>query len=598
MRNFSKLGINVLGRTSGKIKTTCPWCSGNRKHPNDKSLSVNLDTGLYKCHNCQVSGYVPDEDELRRKQQEREERRQRYLEREHRNGRYKLPAFNEKGLDIPPQFLTYLTEQRGITLHTLRQFRVTVERHQIAGTEKQAIVFNYFEQGVLINQKYRTLEKQFAMYPNAELIPYNVDSLLDADTCCICEGEIDAMTLVQCGFNATISVPSGGMANLSWMDRFVESHFDDKRSIILCMDADTVGRRLQAELSRRLGEERCRVVRWSEGCKDANDELMQHGAESVRRCVNAAEELPMSGTFTATDTAQELRSLFINGMQHGADTGWSNLDEKVSFEPGRFVVVTGRPGEGKSEWIDELVLRLCIRHEWRIAYFSPENMPIILHQRKLVEKLTGYPFEPAKHMTDELYQRCTDWLSDNVTHILPDDEDGYTLDNILKVARQLVARRGVRILVLDPLNRIEQKLEQGQTELQYLSSLLNRLVRFAQQQRVLVILVAHPRKVNRNERDGRKRRVEMNDINGSADFGNKADYCFIVDRDDDVPITTVYIDKVRFKHLGNRGEARFHYDILTGRYVPATVQAIPDPLTHELQYIVKSDFRNFNVRWI
>jgi twinkle protein len=282
----------------------------------------------------------------------------------------------------------------------------------------------------------------------------------------------------------------------------------------------------------------------------------------------------MNGTFTAADTADELHSLFINGMQHGADTGWSNLDEKVSFEPGRFVVVTGRPGEGKSEWIDELVLRLCQRHEWRIAYFSPENMPIILHQRKLAEKLTGFPFEPAKHMTEELYEQVTHWLADNVTHILPEDEDGYTLDNILTIARQLVARRGVRILVLDPLNRIEQKLEQGQTELQYLSSLLNRLVRFAQQHRVLVILVAHPRKVNRNEHDGRRRRVEMNDINGSADFGNKADYCFVVDRNDDIHMTTIYIDKVRFKHLGNRGAVRFRYDVLSGRFTAVTAEAV------------------------
>lgn len=597
MRNFSKLGINVLGRTSGKIKTICPWCSETRSNKTDKSLSVNIDTGLYKCHHCQVSGFVPDEDELRRREQEREARKKRYLE--GRTGsKYKRPVWNPDGENLPPAVLTYFNDQRGISLHTLRLLHVSAERHQIEGKEQLAIAFNYWEQGQLVNQKYRTLDKKFAFTAGAELIPYNIDALLGEPTCCICEGEIDALTLIQCGYPATISVPNGGNANLSWMDRFVESHLDDKLSITLCMDADAVGRRLQAELSRRLGAERCRVVRWSDGCKDANEELMRHGAESVRRCVEAAEELPMSGTFTATDTADELRSLFINGMQHGAETGWTNLDEKVSFEPGRFAVVTGRPGEGKSEWIDELVLRLCLRHEWRIAYFSPENMPIILHQRKLAEKLTGYPFEPAKHMTDELYERVTGWLSENVTHILPEDEDGYTLDNILTVARQLVARRGVRILVLDPLNRIEQKLEQGQTELQYLSSLLNRLVRFAQQHRVLVILVAHPRKVNRNEHDGRRRRVEMNDINGSADFGNKADYCFVVDRNDEVRLTTVYIDKVRFKHLGNRGEVRFHYDVLTGRYVPAQVQTLTDPQTHEVHPTVQPDWRNFNQRWV
>ena len=185
------------------------------------------------------------------------------------------------------------------------------------------------------------------------------------------------------------------------------------------------------------------------------------------------------------------------------------------------------------------------------------------------------------------------WLADNICHILPPDDE-YTLDNILTVARQLVARRGVRILVCDPLNRIEQRLEAGQTELQYISSVLNRLVRFAQQHRVLVILVAHPRKVNRSNLDGRQRRVEMNDINGSADFGNKADYCFIVDRDDPQRCTHIHIDKVRFKYLGNRGEVHFHYDLLSGRYVPCELQ--PDP--SGVGKVVKPDWRWFNMRWV
>lgn len=116
-------------------------------------------------------------------------------------------------------------------------------------------------------------------------------------------------------------------------------------------------------------------------------------------------------------------------------------------------------------------------------------------------------------MTEALYSRTTRWLTDNVTHILP-DSGSYTVDCILEKARQLVRRRGVRILVVDPLNRIDQQLEPGQTELQYITSLLNKLSRFALQHKCLVILVAHPRKVNRNTTNGELRRVEMNDING------------------------------------------------------------------------------------
>ena len=72
------------------------------------------------------------------------------------------------------------------------------------------------------------------------------------------------------------------------------------------------------------------------------------------------------------------------------------------------------------------------------------------------------------------------WLAANVTHILPGTE-ACTIDHILEKARQLVYRRGVRILVIDPLNRLDQQLEPGQTELMYITSLLGKLGRFAAQ---------------------------------------------------------------------------------------------------------------------
>ena len=61
----------------------------------------------------------------------------------------------------------------------------------------------------------------------------------------------------------------------------------------------------------------------------------------------------------------------------------------------------------------------------------------------------------------------------------------------------------------------------------------------------------------------------MNDINGSANFGNMADFCFTVDRNDGKEIVTIYIDKVRFKHLGSANTcAKFVYNRINGRYWP------------------------------
>ena len=54
---LTALGI-VLKRSSGVVKTTCPKCSHTRKKKTDPCLSVDIDKGVYKCHNCDWKGGV------------------------------------------------------------------------------------------------------------------------------------------------------------------------------------------------------------------------------------------------------------------------------------------------------------------------------------------------------------------------------------------------------------------------------------------------------------------------------------------------------------------------------------------------------------
>lgn len=242
------------------------------------------------------------------------------------------------------------------------------------------------------------------------------------------------------------------------------------------------------------------------------------------------------------------------------------MDKICTYERRRNIIVTGTPGAGKSEWVDELVLRLCLRHQWKIGFFSPENIPIVYHLRKLIEKLTGHRFQNGCGMTEGLLARSEEFLTENVSHISL--KGNATPDRVLAKARELVVRRGCRIFVFDPLNRFDHEPAPGQTETQYISNLLNKFTEFATQYNCLLILVAHPRKMNRNPTTGATPRVEMYDINGSADFYNKADYGIVVERDKEIGITRVYVDKVKFKHLGVGGVATFVYDPVNGRYLP------------------------------
>lgn len=588
MRNFASYQVDVRHRTSGVIKTFCEKCRSQRRDKRDRSLRVNIDTGHCHCYHCGADFYVPDEGEERRKAEQKAEARMRRAASV--PAHFRRPVFDASKTTLSEATERWLVETRCIPQSVIAALRITEQEEFMpqSGAKERCVCFNYFENGELVNTKFRSGAKHFKMVQGAELIPYNIDSILHQPSCIIHEGELDAASTLAAGFTSVISVPAGANSNLSWLDRFIETHFEDKREIIIAVDTDAAGLKLREELVNRLGAERCRVVSYAPGCKDANEHLQQFGVESLRIAIQQAAEIPLEGVFTAADLHADMRALFDNGFGPGADTGWEEMDKLCTYERRRLLVASGVPGAGKSEWIDELVLRLCLRHQWKIAFFSPENVPIVYHLRKLTEKLTGYRFQNGCGMTEALLARSEEFLSENVCHIAL--KSSATPDRVLAKARELVVRRGCRIFVFDPLNRFDHTPEPGQSETQYLSNLLNKFTEFATQCNSLVVLVAHPRKMNRNPVTNVTPRPELYDINGSADFNNKADYGIIVERDKAVGVTRVYVDKVKFKHLGVGGVATFVYNPVNGRYLPC--EESHDPAVPADQRIMNTIYDN------
>ena len=566
MRNFANYQVDIRHRTSGVIKTICNQCLPTRHNKRDRSLRVNIDTGHCHCYHCGADFYVPDDTEEREKAERQAARKRRAAAVVPQH--FQRPVFDASKTTLSDATERWLVETRCIPQSVIAELRITEQEEFMPqfGAKERCVCFNYFEGGQLVNTKFRSGKKHFKMVQGAELIPYNIDSLIGQTSCIIHEGELDAASSIAAGFKGVISVPAGANSNLSWLDRFMETHFEDLEEIIIAVDTDSAGIRLRDELVNRLGAERCRVVAYGPDCKDANEHLVKYGLESLRIAIEQAVEVPLEGIFTAADLHGDLRALFDNGFGPGAETGWEEMDKICTYERRRNIIVTGTPGAGKSEWVDELVLRLCLRHQWKIGFFSPENIPIVYHLRKLIEKLTGHRFQNGCGMTEGLLARSEEFLAENVSHISL--KGNATPDRVLAKARELVVRRGCRIFVFDPLNRFDHEPAPGQTETQYISNLLNKFTEFATQYNCLLILVAHPRKMNRNPTTGATPRVEMYDINGSVDFYNKADYGIVVERDKEIGITRVYVDKVKFKHLGVGGVATFVYDPVNGRYLP------------------------------
>ena len=379
----------------------------------------------------------------------------------------------------------------------------------------------------------------------------------------ITEGEMDAMSFFECGRHDVVSVPNGANSNLDYLDNYIEEYFDDKETIYIASDTDTKGVILKDELIRRFGAERCRVLEYGEGCKDANEHLIKYGRESLLKCLADAPEIKLEGVFSVSDFEQSLDALFEHGMQKGVTIGHDNFDRLCSFETKRLCIVTGIPGSGKSEFIDEIAERLNMRYGWRFAYFSPENAPLAYHASKLIEKFTGKKFG-KETLTFGEYRQVKEHLEQNFFFIAPKQD--YRVVTILERAKFLVRRKGIKALVIDPYNRLEDESE-GQNETKYISRLLDKLTNFAQMNDILIILMAHPTKQPKNK-DGIIEAPTLYDISGSANFFNKADFGIVVHRNRLENTVEVHIQKVKFRHLGECGTALFKYNLNNGRYTP------------------------------
>ncbi len=554
MKNYSDFGIEIpLGRTSGNIKVLCPHCHDQRKNKRDKSLSVNLDKGVWQCHYCQWKGTIhigERNTDSPRKQYRRPTPRP-------------ITALSRK--------LVEWFNKRGISEWVLERMRINEGMQFMPqdGKQMNTVQFNYYLNNELINVKYRTGSKHFMLESGAELIPYNLDAITGQPECIITEGEMDCLSFVEIGKPYCISVPNGANANLSYLDDFVDGWFEDKETIYIAVDTDKKGLLLRDELIRRFGSERCRIVTYGDDCKDANEHLQKYGKESLERCLKEAKEVKVDGVFTLADYEEDLDAIYQNGLQKGFLVGHPNFDALCSFETKRLAVVTGIPGSGKSEFIDEMCVRFNIFYNFKVAFFSPENVPLAYHGVKIIEKLCGKRLqsvdERGENIQPQEYKHAKEYYQDNFFHILPEDE--YTIENVLNKAKYLVRKRGIRILVIDPFNRLENEQKGHESETQYISRVLDKLTNFAQQNDVLVFLMAHPTKIKKDVNGGIP---TLYDINGSANFYNKADFGIIVhrERDENKNYTIVRVEKVKFRHLGQPGEAYFKFNAINGRYIP------------------------------
>ena len=546
----------------------CPACSGERKKKNEKTLSITVkpDAIVYLCHHCGVHGGV---------------KRKAFYEDYMVENVTKIPTQLNYNVDLIKEFFN----NRGVELGDLNDLpAMTTGEKFLAGENQPAIGFIYGSREAPEAIKWRAVNGKAFSCEGAPRSFYGVNKLEQSDDeLIIVEGECDVIALASVGIKA-VSCPNGAPAKVSnkrvspeedgkfsyiWEER---ERIERCKKIILGTDSDQAGEALAEEIARRVGRAKCWRVHFPAEVKDGNDAVRELGGDQTRELFKNAQPVPLSGVYGATDYLDSVKEIYKNGTGRGASTGIPSIDELFTVAEGQLSIVTGMPSSGKSEFIDQLMINLAKNESWKFAVCSFENPPH-MHIAKLAEKVSGNPFYEglSPRMTEEELEEAVGFIDDHFVFLESKDGGMATVESIIDRAKQAVMRLGIRGLVIDPYNYIEQT---GAEEHNSISTMLTKITSFAKAHGIHVWFIAHPQKMYPRE-DGSYAVPKGMNISGSAAWFAKADLGVTVHRGEDS--VEIHCWKSRFKWVGQQGVAHLKYDISNGRY--SEYVAAPKPMS-------------------
>tara|TARA_R100001086_G_scaffold184738_1_gene103236 strand:+ start:235 stop:1704 length:1470 start_codon:yes stop_codon:yes gene_type:complete len=450
--------------------------------------------------------------------------------------------------------------RRKISPETLRAMNVGGEIISFGDANKISIIFNYLDNaGQIVNWKARSLhDKVFRQVSGGTQQFYNQAAVLQGplDEVYIVEGEMDALALIEAGIPAdsVLSVVGGAPANASenpqdakrygYMIDACSQGLSQCKRFIIVTDNDDPGRHLRADIATILGVASCHWVDWPPDIKDANDALIQWGAEGLSLYLReAVKEYPISGIFRLSEIPEP--------PQMTLWSGWLEWENRLKISPTCLSIMSGWPGHGKSHLSQQLWAQIVRRYDIRVALMSMETREKPFVRRNLRSAYWG---KLEMEMSDAEKKEADDWIEDHFLFIHhPQNSPGF--EWLCDAVNNAYARYGISAASIDPWNMIVPSYNSSkETETSWIGSCLDKCTYLAKACNLHLQILAHPAKPLGA---GVREQITYSSIAGSQHWANKADQVMSIHRDkftDDYgarnTAARLIVHKSRYEELG------------------------------------------------
>lgn len=252
-------GLEYRIQAGQAVLKVCPFCGDQKSH-----FYMDQDGGAFYCHKCQERGnlatlkkHYGDFNQERNRMNQSHAKQQGSVRQafEDKDAPSIMPD-EKKATEAHERLLSdkdavrYITETRGISIETVKAFKIGLEIDKARG---QWLTIPHYFKEKLVNIKSRSLppaEKTFRRVKDCRSVLFNGDVIeAHGDEIYITEGEIDALTLWDQGIKNAVGITTGaGSFDPEWIDRL-----QAVKKIILCYDPDEAGQKGAKEAARRLG---------------------------------------------------------------------------------------------------------------------------------------------------------------------------------------------------------------------------------------------------------------------------------------------------------------------------------------------------------
>lgn len=430
------------------------------------------------------------------------------------------------------------------------------------------VVFEYRnELGEHLANKYRKTKKSegpkmwFEKGTNVNTL-FNMDKINISEPLLITEGEFDCLSVIESGFKNTVSIPSGVNGTNEWITSnwtFIEQ-FEE---VIIWFDNDEPGIKGAREVFNRLPNASVKIVR-CEVANDINELLHKYGKLAVLKQIEKASTPTLEGVATL-DMIEDFDVHEAETLKTGIDY----IDDKlVGMVFGSLNVLSGRNGSGKSTILNQIYIAEAINQGYKTFLFSGELIGGNVKYWLLQTLANEEQFAEYTAKDGHKYKKVTIQAKEKIVNDMKDrfflyDSDDYRIEAIIEKMTILAKRYGVRVFVIDNLMTVESSLKD---KYEAETDIVKKLKNFAKKYNALVHLVAHPRKSMNDE-------IEKDDVAGSANITNLADYVTTISRaKDDVVEYDAILKILKNRHTGVNVGKKLMFNIERKRFYSAETE--------------------------